>query len=65
MGALEDGDVLREAREGKARQAGLACAGQLAFAAQLEVDLGQAEAVPMAREGLQAQRLGGAEEQAQ
>ena len=47
--ALEQLGVLGQPREAEAGQAGLARADELALAAQLEVDLGQLEAVAVAR----------------
>jgi hypothetical protein len=51
-GALEQRRVVGQPREAEAREARLARAGQLALAAQLEVDLGEREAVGVLRERL-------------
>src|SRR4051812_22043419 len=62
VGALEQSGVLGQLRERKAREARLASSRQLALAAQLEVDLGEPEAVCVLSERLEAQRLPGAEQ---
>src|SRR4051794_5009981 len=65
VGALEQRRILGQLREGKAREAGLAGAGQLPLPSELEVDLGETEPVGVLGERLETQRLGRAEEQAQ
>ncbi len=57
VGALEQCGVIGQPREAESRQAGLARAGQLALAAQLEVDLGQPEAVGVLGQRAQPRRL--------
>src|SRR4051812_42887678 len=65
VGALEDVGVLRQPREAKAREAGLPRPGELALAAQLEVDLGEREAVAVLGERPQPSGLLRPEQQAQ
>ena len=62
---LEQLDVLGQAREAERLQAGLARAEHLPLAAQLEVDLGELEAVAVLGQRAQARRLLGPEQQAQ
>ena len=64
-GALEQLDVLGQAGEAEGLQARLADAEHLPLAAQLEVDLGELEAVAVLAQRAQAARLLGPEEQAQ
>jgi len=64
-GPLEHVGVVGQPGEGEPGQAGLARPGDLALPAQLEVDLGEAEAVGMVGQRAQPRRLLRPEQQAE